>query len=67
MHIFLNGRPADSTKKLKNIFYNIYKRFKIPEHTFPYVFLHAEIHENSYELKLHPDFRKFFFRTDIEK
>jgi hypothetical protein len=51
-HIFLNKWPAECTKQLKYIFYNLYKKFKVPKDTVPYVFMHVEMNENAFDIKL---------------
>jgi hypothetical protein len=60
-HTFLNNRPVEATKKLKYIFINLYKDFKIPDQTIAIVFMNIEAQEQVYDLKLQADIRKFFF------
>ena len=39
----------------------------IPERTIPFVFVHVEMSEQQYDLKLLADVRKFFFKPEVEK
>lgn len=39
----------------------------IPDKTIPFVFMHFEMNEQMYDLKLMADMRKFFFKPDTER
>ena len=39
----------------------------IPDKTIPFVFMHFEMNEQMYDLKLMADMRKFFFKPELEK
>ncbi len=39
----------------------------IPDKTIPFVFIHFEMSEQMYDLKLFADQRKFFFKPELER
>ena len=39
----------------------------IPDKTIPFVFMHFEMTEQMYDVKLMADIRKFFFKPEVEK
>lgn len=39
----------------------------IPDKTIPFVFVHFEMAEHMYDLKLFADLRKFFFKPEVER
>ncbi|CDW74833.1 mismatch repair endonuclease pms2-like [Stylonychia lemnae] len=43
LHVFLNGRPSECTKRFKAIFYQLYLDFMIDPKTIPFVLIHIEI------------------------
>lgn len=67
LHVCLNKRPVDCTKRLKAIFQQLYRDFMIPDKTIPFVFMHFEMSEQMYDVKLMADMRKFFFKPETEK
>ena len=67
LHINLNKRPVEGTKRLNWIFMSLYRDFMIPEKTVPFVFIHFEMDHSQYDIKLQADLRKFFFKPEIEK
>jgi hypothetical protein len=67
LHVCLNRRPVESTKRLKAIFQQLYRDFMIPDRTIPFVFVHFEMSENMYDIKLQADMRKFFFKPELER
>lgn len=42
IHLFLNGRLANTTQRFYAIFYDLYKDFKIPSQTIPFVILEVK-------------------------
>eukprot|EP00347_Sterkiella_histriomuscorum_P000590 403375263 len=67
IHMYVNGRPVESTKRMKAIFQQLYRDFMIAEKTIPFVFMSIETTHQNYDLKLQADIRKFFFKPEIEK
>ena len=67
LHVYVNNRPVESTKRLKAIFQQLYRDFMIPDKTIPFVLMHIETSISNYDIKLLADVRKFFFKPDVEK
>ena len=67
LHVSLNNRPVESTKRLKAIFQQLYRDFMIPDKTIPFVFIHFQMSDQIYDLKLQADLRKFFFKPELER
>ncbi|CDW79235.1 dna mismatch repair protein [Stylonychia lemnae] len=67
LHIYINNKPVESTKRMKAIFQQLYRDFMIADKTIPFVLMNIEMSHQSYDLKLQADIRKFFFKPEIEK
>ena len=52
LHVFLNGKPCESTKRFKAIFYQLYLDFMIDQKTIPFVLVHIESAPQHYDIKL---------------
>ena len=52
LHIYLNGRPTQATKRFCACFYDLYKDFKIPPQTIPFVCINIIAKEDAYDIKL---------------
>jgi hypothetical protein len=53
-------------KKLRFIAMDLYKDFKVAEQAIPYILMHVKAPPNLYDLKVHADLRKFFFKPHLE-
>lgn len=46
---------------------DLYKDFKVAEAAIPYILIHVKAPPNFYDLKVHADMRKFFFKPHLEQ
>lgn len=53
-------------KKLRMIAVELYKDFKVASETIPYILIHIKAQPNLYDLKVHADLRKVFFKPHLE-
>ena len=65
--LFLNYRPAEGGKNLRNIIHSLYKDFSIASEAIPYFLMHVRAQPETYDLRLQADIRKFFFKPVLEQ
>lgn len=67
LHTILNGRFGQATKRFHAVFYDLYRDFKIPPQTIPFVVIEIQAKDESFDIKLLGDQRKFYFKPQYEK
>jgi hypothetical protein len=45
---------------------DLYRDFKVAQESIPYILIHVKSPPNLYDLKVHADLRKFFFKPHME-
>lgn len=63
-YCFLNGRPIDMPKKMKNVFNEVYKQFNTAAS--PILILALKVEDENYDINASPDKREVFLKNEYE-
>tara|TARA_B110000285_G_C14811691_1_gene462263 strand:- start:206 stop:436 length:231 start_codon:yes stop_codon:yes gene_type:complete len=63
-YCFLNGRPIDMPKKMKNVFNEVYRQFNTAAS--PILILALKVEDENYDINASPDKREVFLKNEYE-
>ena len=61
---FLNGRPIDLPRKMKQLFAELYKQYN--PSSVPYLVLNMDVEDGNYDINVSPDKREIFLNNEAE-
>ena len=64
IYCFLNRRPIDMPRKIKQLITELYKQYN-PAST-PYMILNLEVEDGNYDINVSPDKREVFIDNEAE-
>jgi DNA mismatch repair protein PMS2 len=64
MFCFLNGRPIDLPRKMKQLFSEMYKQYNPA--SVPYLVLNLQVEDGNYDINVSPDKREIFLNNEAE-
>lgn len=64
LYCFLNGRPIDMPKKIKNLLSELYRRYNVS--SAPIVVLKLLVEDDNYDINAAPDKREVFIQNEKE-